>query len=114
LLSDCGLKPKRTIRAVLFVDEEVRQTGAKAYCEAHKHESDKIVAAIETDLGAGTVCGFGYSGTDEARILLREILSPLKFLGDVANINSNWSGKGVDISPLIEECNVPGLLLRHR
>ncbi len=60
-----GVKPRRTIRAVLFVDEEVRQSGAEAYAKAHAHEAQHIVAAIETDLGVGPVCGFGFSGSAE-------------------------------------------------
>ncbi len=44
-----GLAPRRTVRAVLFVDEEICQSGASAYAVAHRHEN--IVAAIETDMG---------------------------------------------------------------
>lgn len=57
-----GLQPRRTIRAVLFVDEECCQRGGITYARDHKAETDagKIVAAIETDLGAGPCVGFGY------------------------------------------------------
>lgn len=121
ILLEAGVQPRRTIRAVLFVDEEVRQSGAVAYAEAHREEasSGKIVAAIETDLGVGPVCGFGYSGSDEGRQLLRTLLQPLgDALGEslgrsVVNVDDKWSGHGVDISPLIDRFKVPGLLLRH-
>ena len=120
ILLATGVQPRRTIRAVLFVDEEVRQSGAVAYAEAHKEEAEggKIVAAIETDLGVGPVCGFGYSGSAEGRRTLRRLLHPLsESLGElgksVVNVDDAWSGHGVDISPLIDRFKVPGLLLRH-
>jgi carboxypeptidase Q len=115
LLHRLGMRPRRTVRAVLFVDEEVRQSGAIAYAKAHGgEESRRMVAAIETDLGVGPVCGFGFTGTPEGRTLLRELLRPLEsLLGAVTEVDERWSGKGVDISPLIEEHGVPGLLLRH-
>lgn len=113
ILHKLDFKPRRTIRAVLFVDEEVRQSGANAYAEAHSSEAPNIVAAIETDLGVGPVCGFGFTGSSGARQILRELLEPLGVLGNVNRVDDRWSGKGVDISPLIEKYSVPGLLLRH-
>jgi Zn-dependent M28 family amino/carboxypeptidase len=95
ILHEAGLRPKRTIRAVLFVDEEVTQSGAIAYMQAHRHEAENIVAAMETDLGAGPVCGFGFSGSEKGRETLRELLRPLAALGDVANVDDRWEGKGI-------------------
>lgn len=113
LLTKAGIRPRRTIKAVLFVDEECRQSGAKAFLEAHRHVTENIVAAIETDMGAGPVVGFGFSGTEDGRSVLLSLLQPLAVLGDVTNVDPRWNGKGVDITPLIEEAGVPGLLLRH-
>ena len=60
-MHELGLQPRRTVRAVLFVDEECTQRGGVCYASAHRAEmeSGKIVAAIETDLGAGPCVGFG-------------------------------------------------------
>lgn len=113
ILQESGMTPKRTIRAVLFVDEEVQTSGANAYYAAHRSEASKIVACIETDMGVGPVCGFGFTGLSEARDMLKELLKPLSFLGNVNNVDESWTGSGVDIAPLVENCNVPGLLLRH-
>lgn len=113
VLHQRNIRSKRTIRAVLFVDEEVTQTGAKQYALAHAHEAHNIVAAIETDLGVGPVVGFGFSGSSEGRETLRELLKPLHVLGDVCRVDDAWEGSGVDITPLIQDCKVPGLLLRH-
>lgn len=113
ILHELGLRPRRTVRAVLFVDEEVRQRGAQAYADAHAAEAQHIVAAIETDLGVGPACGFGFSGKAESWEVLRRLLAPLSVLGNVNQVDERWSGKGVDITPLIEQHGVPGLLLRH-
>jgi carboxypeptidase Q len=117
VLYEGGWRPRRTIRAVLFVDEEVLQSGANAYADGHQQEclDKRIVAAIETDLGVGPVCGFGFSGTEKGREQLREMLRPLSsILGlPVSAVDDRWSGHGVDISPLIDRFGVPGLLLRH-
>jgi carboxypeptidase Q len=110
-----NFRPKRTIRAVLFVDEEVGQTGAIAYQQAHVAEADNVIAAIETDMGVGRVCGFGFSGSNQRRQNLQELLEPLASLVGVPSlrVHESWSGQGVDIAPLIVKDGIPGLLLRH-
>ena len=95
-----------------FADEEMSQSGANAFKTAHIHELDNIVAAIETDMGVGRPCGFGYSGDPSNRKILSDILSPLSILNGTNRVDEDWSGRGVDIIPLIDE-GVPGLLLRH-
>jgi len=108
-----NIVPKRTIRAILFVDEEILARGGKAYAEQHKDELDKVVVAVETDLGVGPVCGFGYCGTASGRDAARELLAPLSILGHVNEINEKWPARGVDIAPMIDAGKVPGLLIRH-
>jgi Zn-dependent M28 family amino/carboxypeptidase len=58
LLKELGLTPKRTIRAVLFMNEENGTRGAKAYA-AKDRPGEKPIAAIETDAGGFTPRGFG-------------------------------------------------------
>jgi carboxypeptidase Q len=107
-------RPRRTIRAVLFVDEEIGQSGANAYQRDHQHEANNVQVAIETDLGVGPVCGFGFTGTSEAREMLQGLLFPLaNTLQMSLEIRESWSGEGVDISPMIRKDGVPGMLLRH-
>ena len=76
-----GLQPRRTIRAVLFTDEEGRGSGAKAYAAAHAAELPRHVAAFETDTGAGAPLGFMTDGPQpwlgEARKAAR-VLAPLQ------------------------------------
>ena len=131
MIQESGLVPDRTIRCVLFVDEECRQSGATAYLEACT-DVDNITAAIETDLGAGPVIGFGFSGGDGGQAVVREILEPMSVINKfkknlkddegkplcgendcVNRVDDSWSGAGVDTEPLIKRGGVPGLLLRH-
>jgi carboxypeptidase Q len=63
-------------------------------------------------MGLGKPIGFGYSGESTNRKILEEILSPLSILDGTNRVDESWSGRGVDIIPLIDE-GVPGLLLRH-
>jgi carboxypeptidase Q len=56
LLREMNLKPKRTIRAVLFMNEENGLRGGRAYFDKHKEE--KHAGVIETDAGAAAPTGF--------------------------------------------------------
>ena len=83
--------PRRTIRAVLFANEENGLRGGKAYYEAHGEEVH--VAAIETDLGGGWPLSWGATGSDEQLAWLGKEAAPLGM--PVAS-----PGGGADISPL--------------
>lgn len=98
-----GLAPRRTIRAVLFTNEERGLHGGHAYDAAHG--SERHVAAIETDLGAGRPLSWAATATPEARAWLLEAAAP------VGLPFSDGEGGGADISPL-EARGVPvvGLL----
>lgn len=60
-----GIKPKHTIRAVAFMDEEIAQEGGKAYADDVKKKSEKHIAAIEADRGGDTPWGFSIDATNE-------------------------------------------------
>jgi carboxypeptidase Q len=62
LLKELGLQPKRTIRVVLFMNEEFGLNGGISYAR-EDHHGEKHIAAIETDAGGFTPRGFGV-GTD--------------------------------------------------
>ena len=63
LFKDLGIKPKRTIRAVLFMNEENGLRGGRKYAEEAKAKGEKHIAAIESDAGGFTPRGFGMEGT---------------------------------------------------
>ncbi|RYH20078.1 M20/M25/M40 family metallo-hydrolase [archaeon] len=115
ILYEKNWRPKRTIRVVVYTDEEVMSTGGIEYAKLHEGEVRSIKVAIETDLGVGPVAGYGCTASGPMKDFLRSIiLPPLRQLlsdGDL-EIKDEWTGRGVDIGPLLDH-QVPGLLLRH-
>ena len=103
LLKKINYKPKRTLRIVLFINEENGQRGAIKYSQESKIKNENHVFAIESDAGGFTPRGFSVESNDD------------KF-----RIISNWSkyfkpyfihyfekgGSGADISYLKNEENV--------
>src|SRR6185503_19385211 len=77
LIKASGRRPKRTIRAVLFTNEENGLRGGKAYAETHAAELPKHVAAIESDSGGGRPLGFGVSAGPEALATVTRLAKPL-------------------------------------
>jgi hypothetical protein len=57
-----GLKPRRTIRFVLFSGEEQGMVGSNAYVKAHRGDLDKIAGVVVFDSGTGHVTGFSVGG----------------------------------------------------
>jgi carboxypeptidase Q len=76
-LEKAGLKPKRTIRFVLFSGEEQGLNGSKAYVQAHKDELSKISAVLVHDTGTGRVLTIGLMGNYNARETMDRVLYPL-------------------------------------
>jgi len=78
LLAKAGIKPKRTIRFVLFSGEEQGLHGSKAYVKKHKDEMDKTSCALVHDTGTGAVYGFGMQGREAVKKVLEPELESLK------------------------------------
>lgn len=91
-------KPRRTIRVVLFTNEENGGKGAEAYGKAHAAELERHVIALEADTGAGRVYEGRVLGSGESRAAFQALLAPLAPLG-VAFSSSDAEG-GADIDPL--------------
>ncbi len=98
MLRELGLVPRRTIRVVLFTNEEFGLRGGKAYFEAHGKEPH--VAAIESDSGAGAPRGFGVAGDDAAKLAAVKRFAPVFTALGAGAIDKGWGG--ADISPLTE------------
>ena len=108
LIQELGLKPKRTIRCVLWTNEENGGQGNKGYRDMHMDEMDKHVLAIESDGGVFSPKGFGFSGNDFARKIVEEIHALMKPIG--ANTISE-GGRAADVAPLNDE-GVPVMSLK--
>jgi hypothetical protein len=77
-----GLRPKRSIRFVLFSGEEEGMLGSWAYVRAHRGELDRADAAIIFDEGSGRVTGFSLGGRRDLQSeVLRQALAPLDSWG---------------------------------
>ena len=108
LIKELGLKPKRTIRCVMWTNEENGGKGNKGYRDMHMDEMDKHVLAIESDGGVFSPKGFGFSGNDSAREIVEEIHELMKPIG--ANTISD-GGRAADVAPLNDE-GVPVMSLK--
>ncbi len=97
LFQQLGIQPKRTIRAVMFMDEEVAQSGGKEYARQAELTGEKHYFALEADRGALMPRGFGVSGPEERT---NNILALKKYFEPYGIYEFKKGGGGVDISPL--------------
>jgi len=107
LIKESGLRPKRTIRAVLFMDEEFGGTGGRAYAASKNRNSEKHLVAIEEDRGGAAPVGLAF-GQEILKEKLKQLETYLEPLG------INWirsGGGGVDIAPLKKKGAVLGALI---
>ena len=105
LMKALDLRPRRTVRVVLWTNEENGLRGATAYRDAHRAELDRHVAAIESDAGVFKPLGFGFSGSDSAFVIIEEIGQLLERI-DAGRITRG--GGGADIGPIMQ-LGVPGM-----
>ena len=108
LMKDLGLTPRRTVRVVLWTNEENGLRGGNAYRDAHIDELDNHILAIESDGGVFKPSGFGFSGSDEAFNMITDIG---KLLSPIESGKITKGGGGADIGPIMRE-GVPGMGLR--
>lgn len=108
VLKDLGLRPRRTIRVVLFTNEENGMRGGYAYRDAHKDELANHVLMLESDSGTFRPLGFGLSANDRARATVREIVGLLDAI-EASRIEDG--GGGADISPSVRAGRIPSMSL---
>jgi carboxypeptidase Q len=100
LLKAMGYKPKRTIRAVMFMNEENGLRGGLKYAEEAAAKKEKHLAAIESDRGGFTPRGFTVP-TDEAAKAKVRSWKPL--LEPYGLSDFSQEGGGADIGPLARQ-----------
>jgi carboxypeptidase Q len=105
LMKALGMRPRRTVRVVLWTNEENGLRGATTYARDHADEVDDHVLAMESDAGVFQPTGFGFGGTEEAFEIIRQI-EPL--LEPVGADDLRMGGGGADIGPLMR-LGVPGM-----
>jgi carboxypeptidase Q len=97
LIKELGVRPKRTIRVVLWTAEEIGLTGATAYRDAHRAEVDKHVLAMESDNGVFRPRGITFGGGAGGLETMSRIAALLR---DVGIDSASAGGPQADISPL--------------
>jgi carboxypeptidase Q len=109
LLKELRLRPRRTIRVVLYTNEENGGRGGNAYRDTHHAELAKHILVIESDSGAYQPVGFGLAAAAplQARANLNEIA---RLLSGIRSDRIAADGGGSDIGPLMRS-GVPGASL---
>jgi carboxypeptidase Q len=111
LIKYLGLKPKRSIQAVLWTSEEAGLYGAQDYARHHKDNMANIVAAFESDAGTFNPLGLDFEGTDAAGCIVNEILKLTDSIGTTAY--AKYPSVSTDIRYLTQH-GVPGLSLANK
>ncbi|WP_423738462.1 M20/M25/M40 family metallo-hydrolase [Christiangramia lutea] len=97
LFKEIGYEPKRTIRVVLFMNEENGLRGGKKYAEVAASKSEEHIFALESDAGGFTPRGFGITATDQQ---FNKILSWKGLFEPYLIHYFKKGGGGADIGPL--------------
>ena len=102
LLKELGLKPRRTIRVVLWTNEENGLRGGNAYHDAYRADVAKHILAIESDSGVFRPEGFGLAST--APLQVRSNMTEIaKLLSGIGADQIAADGGGADIGPMMRE-----------
>ncbi|HEY7284686.1 MAG TPA: M20/M25/M40 family metallo-hydrolase [Vicinamibacterales bacterium] len=108
IMKKLNLRPRRTVRVVLWTNEENGGRGGQAYRDQHRAELGKHVMMLESDGGVFRPLGFGFTGNDTGRDTVRAIATLLT--GIAANQISPGGG-GADIGPSVQEARIPAMSL---
>jgi carboxypeptidase Q len=106
-LQKLGVKPKRTIRFVLFTGEEQGLNGSRAYLKAHQEELPKISAVLVHDTGTGKVLTIGLMGNYAAREAVDRIVYPLGKAKEVGLTEPSLRTEGGSDHVPFNEAGVP-------
>ena len=80
-IAQSGLKPRRTIRFILFSGEEEGLLGSAAYAAQHAAIADSIQAVLVLDNGTGMITGQALQGRNQDAQLWKDLLAPVASLG---------------------------------
>ncbi len=108
LMASLGLRPRRTVRVVLFTNEENGLRGALAYRDAYAAQAASHVLALESDTGVFEPMRLGFSGNDRARQMMADVVDLLRPM-DFPPLGRG--GGGADIGPIAQAGQVPTMAL---
>jgi carboxypeptidase Q len=104
LMKKLKIQPRRTVRLVLFTNEENGLRGGTAYKDAYLKDAPNHVLAIESDSGVFAPARLAFSGSESARRVIADISTLLAGI-DMHNVGPG--GGGADIGPIAQAGNVP-------
>ena len=104
LMKKLNIRPKRTVRVVLFTNEENGTRGGNGYRDQHEKEAANHILSFESDSGVFAPASLGFSGSAAARQIIADIGTLLTPLG-LHNIGPG--GGGADIGPISTLGKVP-------
>ncbi|MEX1129761.1 MAG: M20/M25/M40 family metallo-hydrolase [Vicinamibacterales bacterium] len=108
LMKKLNLRPRRTVRVVLWTNEENGLRGGTAYRDRHRDQLANHVLMLESDSGVFRPTGFGFTGSDAARAKIEGIATLLR---GIQADRIAPSGGGADIGPSVEAGKVPAMSL---
>jgi len=106
-LQKLGVKPKRTIRFVLFTGEEQGLNGSKAYVKAHQNELGKISGVLVHDSGTGKVLTIGLMGNYATRETVDRALYPLARVKEIGLAEPTLRSEGGSDHVPFDQAGVP-------
>jgi carboxypeptidase Q len=108
IMKKLNLRPRRTVRVVLWTNEENGLRGGTAYRDRYRDQLANHVLMLESDSGVFRPTGFGFSGSDAARGRIRDIATLLR---GIQADRIEPTGGGADIGPAVEAGNIPAMSL---
>jgi carboxypeptidase Q len=108
LMKKLNLRPRRTVRVVLWVNEENGGRGGAAYRDRYATDLANHVMMMESDSGVFRPTGFGFTGSDQSRARVKEIAT---LLHGIQADRIGPAGDGADIGPSVEAGKMPSMSL---
>ncbi len=96
-----GLRPRRTVRVVLWTNEENGGKGGLAYRDAHRDALPRHVLGMESDNGAFNPKGYVLAGTDSAAAVVQQVAGLLQSI-NATGVQRVDESPAADVTPLAE------------
>ncbi len=108
LMKKLNLRPRRTVRVVLWTNEENGLRGGTAYRDRYRDQLANHIMMLESDSGVFRPTGFGFTGSEAARGTVQQIGTLLR---GIQADRIGPSGGGADIGPSVEAGRIPSMSL---
>ena len=101
VIRQLNLKPKQTMRMVLFTGEEEGLLGEEQYYNRHRENASNFSLVMDSDIGTFMPKGISFTGSEKAAAVMREVMSLLKPINatnlKVENVGGDnyWARDGV-------------------